>query len=205
MSGMIHLKLDRRGGALDGVVDLEEFHVPETEQPGHQIGGKNLDPCVQVAHVGVVESARGLDPVLGVDQFLLQRPEVAAGLEVRVTLGDRQQRAQRVISPAPVAGLDVELAAELGRLEVDVVQADELADLVEESFGANEQVLERSGELDMFRSEIKKPLSNVSGTGSKCFRNVSRNPVKSGRNQSGMKVLRFTIDPPQRFGMLALS
>ena len=47
------------------------------------------------AHIGIVETPRGLDAILGVDQLVLQLQEIPVGFELRVALGDREQPAQR--------------------------------------------------------------------------------------------------------------
>ena len=88
----------RRLGDRGGVVDLEELALREAEAAHEQRVREDLDLGVELAHAAVVEAARGLDLVFGVDQLGLQLQEVLVGLQLRVRLGDREDR-----SSAPTA------------------------------------------------------------------------------------------------------
>ena len=87
------------------VVGFEVFGAPDAGHAGDQARGEHLGDGVEVAHVGVVEAAGGLDAVLGLDQLLLQVHEVAVGLELGVALGDGEQRFQGADERVLVAGL----------------------------------------------------------------------------------------------------
>lgn len=60
----------------------------ESEQVRDGVGGERLGLVAAVPEVSVVEAARGLDAVLGVDRFLLQLQELGVGLQVGVVLGE---------------------------------------------------------------------------------------------------------------------
>src|SRR5690242_6856418 len=71
----------RRLGDRRQVVDLEELALAEAETAGEQVVREDPDLGVELALTAVVEPARGLDLVLGVDQVGLQAQEVLARLE----------------------------------------------------------------------------------------------------------------------------
>ncbi len=85
----------RRLGDRGRVRHLEELALLEAQATHEQRVREDLDLRVQLAHAAVVEPARGLDLVLGVDQLALQLQVVLAGLELRVRLGDREDALQR--------------------------------------------------------------------------------------------------------------
>ena len=58
---------------------------------------EHLDLGVQLAHAAVVEPARRLDLVFGVDELGLQLQEVLARLQLGVRLGDGEDRLQRLL------------------------------------------------------------------------------------------------------------
>ena len=80
-------------GAL-GLGDLEELLLLEPERVRDHVRRERLDPAVVVLHVRVVEAPGGLDPVLRVGQFLLERQEVLVRLQVGVVLGHGEQLAR---------------------------------------------------------------------------------------------------------------
>ena len=69
----------------------------EAEAAHEQRVREHLDLRVELAHAAVVEPARGLDLVFGVDELDLQLQEVLARLQLRVGLGDREDRLQRLL------------------------------------------------------------------------------------------------------------
>lgn len=54
-----------------GGFDVEEFDGFEVEHGGDDVAGKAFAFVSIVAHIAVVEAARGLDAVLGVHQLVL--------------------------------------------------------------------------------------------------------------------------------------
>src|SRR5688572_22290784 len=78
------------------VADLEELVLLEAEPFRDQVVGEHLDLGVEVADVGVVEAARGLDLVFRVLEVVLELEEVLRGLQVGVVLGDGEQRLERL-------------------------------------------------------------------------------------------------------------
>ena len=74
---------------------VEEVALGEAEHAGDQHSREGLDAGVVVEHGGVVMLARERDLVLGGGQLLLELEDVLIGLELRVVLDDREQRAQR--------------------------------------------------------------------------------------------------------------
>src|SRR5690606_37046565 len=86
-----------RLGDGGGVRDLEELALGEAEATNEQGVREDLDLRVQLAHATVVEPARRLDLVLGVDQFTLQLQVVLARLELRVRLGHGEDTLQGLL------------------------------------------------------------------------------------------------------------
>src|SRR5690348_4206791 len=80
--GEIHVRhlLDRRRHAEKIAFGFE------AEQVCHEVARKGFALVAIVAHVAVVKPARGLDAILGVDQFLLQLEKILIGLELRIIL-----------------------------------------------------------------------------------------------------------------------
>src|SRR5437870_3056846 len=72
--------------APHGRLDLEQLLLPEPEPAGDEARREGLDTAVVVLHVGVVEAAGGLEPVLRVLELALQLQEALVGLQVRVAL-----------------------------------------------------------------------------------------------------------------------
>src|SRR6185312_4719556 len=84
----------RRLGDRGEVVDLEELALGEAQATGEQVVGEHLDLGVELPHSAVIEAARRLDLVLGVDQVGLEPEEVLARLQLRVRLGDGEDALQ---------------------------------------------------------------------------------------------------------------
>src|SRR5690348_11016768 len=82
---------------LRGVIvrQVEELALLEAQGLGDHVAGEDLHLDVQVAGVGVVEAAGGLDLILGVAQLVLEVQEVLVGLQVRIRFGNREERLQR--------------------------------------------------------------------------------------------------------------
>src|SRR3954454_18797211 len=90
------LELDARGLSDRGeVVDLEELAFGEAQTSGEHVVGEHLDLGVELPHAAVVEPARRLDLVLGVDEVGLEPQEVLARLQLRVGLRHREDALQR--------------------------------------------------------------------------------------------------------------
>src|SRR5688572_9794146 len=84
---------DGRCLALLGAVELEVLALLEPELRRHQVRGKALAAGIEIAHHRVVVAARVLDGVLERGELALERHERLVGLELRVGLGHREQRA----------------------------------------------------------------------------------------------------------------
>src|SRR3546814_6361554 len=68
-----------------------ELALAEAEVAREEVVREHLDLGVQLAHTTVVEAARGLDLVLGVDDRLLKLEEVLARLQLRIRLRNRSE------------------------------------------------------------------------------------------------------------------
>ena len=71
--------------------------LAEPEVLGEEVVREDLDLGVQLPDAAVVEPARCLDLVLGVDDRLLELEEVLAGLKLGVGLRHREDRLQRLL------------------------------------------------------------------------------------------------------------
>ena len=73
---------------------LEELTLREAQRPGNEDVREDLEGVVEFQDRGVVVLAGERDLVLRRGQLLLQRQNVLVGLESRVVLDDREERAQ---------------------------------------------------------------------------------------------------------------
>src|SRR3989304_8217978 len=74
---------------------IEEFAMAEAERSGDQNGRELLDPRVVFLHGIVEEAPRRRELVLDVGELGLQLLEILIGLQVRVSLRQREELAQR--------------------------------------------------------------------------------------------------------------
>ena len=75
------LELNARGlGNGRGICNIKEVTVMEPELLGKHVVGEDLNLRVELPHATVVETARGLNFVFGVDKLTLQLQEVLAGM-----------------------------------------------------------------------------------------------------------------------------
>src|SRR6185312_5575320 len=91
--GTLEFNLD---GGVDlggrSLVNLEEFLILfETEHTGEDVGREGLALGIEIADYAVIETARSLDLVFGVGQFILQFLEVLRCFQIGIVLGDREQ------------------------------------------------------------------------------------------------------------------
>src|SRR3546814_3132758 len=77
-----------------------ELALAEAEVAREEVVREHLDLGVQLAHTTVVEAARGLDLVLGVDDRLLKLEEVLARLQLRIRLRNGEDRLQGLLHVA---------------------------------------------------------------------------------------------------------
>src|SRR5512134_2106366 len=85
---------------LGAVLELEELALAEVAHPRDDLRRQGLDLRVESLDLGVVETARRLDPVLGRGQLALELEEVLVRLQVGVRLGEREQAAERLAQRA---------------------------------------------------------------------------------------------------------
>src|SRR5947208_684095 len=88
-------EVDLYCGARPWVGEFEVLGEDVVMEPGHDARGKALHASVVRAHVAVVEAPSGGDAILCLDELVLQCEEVGTRLEVRVALGNGDQRADR--------------------------------------------------------------------------------------------------------------
>ncbi len=85
------LELHVGNGAFGGIGDLKELPLLEVEHPRNDVGRERLNFGVEVAHHGVVVTARILQRVFQLGERLLQRLELGVGLQVGIGFGNREQ------------------------------------------------------------------------------------------------------------------
>src|ERR1035438_9565893 len=76
-------------------VRLEELPLLEAEHPRQNVGRERLYLRVEVAHDGIVVTARVLNGVFDLAEGILQLRELLRSLQLRIILGDGKQALER--------------------------------------------------------------------------------------------------------------